>query len=86
MTRAVKNAHDEAQSFHYTNEALLINEVVFGKRKANVRETASEEELNLVAELEGKNATMIELEMNYQERKLALYKMAGYRPLKELTK
>ncbi len=69
MCEAVKNAHEPAKPYHYSNESLMINEIVFGIRDGNVRDNASEEQLDTVTMLEQDNATMIKLGINYQDRK-----------------
>lgn len=69
---AVKDAHDPAKHYHYSNEALMINEIVFGERRGDLRDTATIGQLDRIAALEGHNATMIKLCMPYSERKAAL--------------
>lgn len=72
MCDAVADGHDPAKHYHYSNEALMINEIVFGERSAAVRDKATEEQLDHVAALEGHNGTMIELGMPYEARKGAI--------------
>ena len=84
MTRAIEHAHEEPKPYHYTNEALMLNEIAFGVREGNVRETATEQQLDDIAWLEGRNGAYIDLGMTYQERKKRLAEMfANYK--KEIT-
>jgi hypothetical protein len=69
LCQAVKGAHIEPKAYHYSNEALMINEIVFGVREGKVRDTASEAKLDEVAQAEQHNATMIMLGMGYEDRK-----------------
>jgi hypothetical protein len=69
MADAIQNAHEHPQGYHYSNEALLLNEVVFGVRDGGIRDTATEEQLDMIAALEADNTTMIKLGMAYEERK-----------------
>jgi len=80
MTRAIEHAHEEPKPYHYTNEALMLNEIAFGVRECNVRETATEQQLDDIAWLEGRNGAYIDLGMTYQERKKRLSEMfASYK-------
>jgi len=74
MTASIKNAHEEPKPYHFSNEALMLNEIVFGVRDGLVRDTASEEQLDQIAYLEGYNAVLIDLGMDYQTRKEKLVK------------
>lgn len=77
MTEAVKNAHDPAKHYHYSNEALMINEIIFGVRDGDIRDTATEEQLDRVSDLEMHNSTLIKIGMDYATRKKTLEKIAG---------
>lgn len=72
MTDAIKADHDTPKPYHFSNEALMLNEIVFGVRDGNVRDTATEEQLDYMAILEGYNAGFIEAGMDYQTRKKTL--------------
>jgi hypothetical protein len=72
MTDAIQEAYNVPKAYHFSNEALMINEIVFGSREKENRDTATEEQLNDIASLEGDNATLIKLGMSYQERKIKL--------------
>jgi hypothetical protein len=69
MTDAIKNDHEKPMPYHYSNEALMLNEIVFGVRDKELRDTATEDQLDAIAKLEQHNATMIILDMDYQKRK-----------------
>ena len=69
MTRSITDAHEKPMPYHYSNEALMLNEIVFGIRDGNVRDTATEKQLDDIAWLEGRNGAYIDLEMDYQTRK-----------------
>lgn len=75
LCAAIKDAHDPAKGYHYSNEALMMNEIVFGVRDGEVRETASEEQLDKIAWLEQHNAAYIDAKMEYQVRKELLEKL-----------
>ena len=77
MTEAIKNDHDDPKPYHFSNEALMLNEIVFGVRDGNVRDTATEQQLDDISWLETRNGAYIELGMEYQERKTTLQKMYG---------
>jgi hypothetical protein len=72
MSNAVVNAHDPVKFYHFSNEAIMINKIVFGKHEKELRDNASTIELEEIARLESHNATMIELKMSFQERKVKL--------------
>jgi hypothetical protein len=65
------------------NEALMLNEIVFGVREGKVRDTATEAQLDKISELEQHNATMIMLNMDYQERKSKLKQIFDHNKLVE---
>lgn len=75
MTRSITDAHEKPMPYHYSNEALMLNEIVFGVREGNVRDTASEKQLDDIAWLEGRNGAYIDLGMDYQTRKERLFEM-----------
>ena len=69
MSKSVEDAHDPAKFYHYSNEAKMLNKIVFGKHEKEIRETATEGQLDDIAWLESKNSAFIDIEMNYQDRK-----------------
>jgi hypothetical protein len=81
---AVTEAHDPAMGYHFSNEALMINEIVFGVREGTARDNATEEQLDAVTMLEGDNSTMIKLGMDYQTRKTNLAEMYSKRATKKI--
>ncbi len=82
MTRAISDAHEDPKPYHYSNEALMINEIAFGVREGSARDTATEEQLNDVSWLEWHNGAYIGLGMDYQERKAKLTEMFAKRNMK----
>lgn len=75
MCEAIKNDHEVPKPYHFSNEALMINEIVFGVRDGNVRETATEEQLDAVSWIETRNGAYIEAGMEYQDRKKLLTRL-----------
>jgi len=72
MGDAIQNkiAHAEHSSgFEYSNEARMLNTIVFGKPDKEQRDTATEAQLDAIAYLEGYNAAYIDAGMEYKERK-----------------
>jgi len=69
MSKAVENDHEDPKGYHYSNEARMINRIVFGKPDKELRDLATEQQLDLIAKLEGHNATLIGVGMDYQSRK-----------------
>ena len=82
MTRSITDAHEKPMPYHYSNEALMLNEIVFGVRDGNVRDTATEKQLDDIAWLESRNGAYIDLGMEYQERKERLTDMYKRRETK----
>ena len=82
MARSISEAHEKPMPFHFSNEALMLNEIVFGARDGNVREGATESQLDDIAWLEGRNGAYIDLGMSYQERKDRLTEMHAKRKTK----
>lgn len=76
MSSSVDGAHEPAKFYHFANEAKMLNNIVFGEHRKDIRETATEEQLDMLAWLEGKNSAYIDIEMPYAERKEVLYKLA----------
>lgn len=75
MCRAIEDRHDPVQVYHFSNEALMLNEIVFGTREGDVRENATEQQLDDISWLESRNGAYIELGMDYQTRKKTLIEM-----------
>lgn len=72
MSKDIEQDHEEPKGYHYSNEARMINRIVFGKPDKELRDTATEKELDLIAKLEGHNATLIGIGLDYQDRKVKL--------------
>lgn len=62
----------ETKSFHYSNEAIMVNEVCFGTRKPVDRDALSKADLRLLNSVEAKNTVMIGRGQTYAFRKGAL--------------
>lgn len=61
---------------HYSNEALLINEVLTGQRSALERNSLSKTDLRLLELLEAQDMVLLGRGMAYDERKQALHTFA----------
>ncbi|NWK79810.1 KilA-N domain-containing protein [Aquitalea sp. LB_tupeE] len=61
---------------HYSNEALLINEVLTGQRSALDRNSLSKTDLRLLELLEAQDMVLLGRGMAYDERKQALHTFA----------
>ena len=72
MGDAIALAHNEPKPYHYSNEALMINEIVFGDRSSGLRDTATEKQLDEISMLESYNAAYIDLGLDFQTRKARL--------------
>jgi hypothetical protein len=81
MCEAIQTAHEPAKPYHYSNEARMVNGIVFGAMDFD-RDTATEPQLDAVAHLEASNGTLIDLGFEYQERKekLAVMYQQKYLP------
>lgn len=86
MCRAIEDKHDPVQVYHFSNEALMLNEIVFGVRDGNVRDTATEQQLDDISWLESRNGAYIELGMDYKTRKRTLTEMYAKKTTKLLSK
>ncbi len=69
MSKAIEGDHEDPKFYHYSNEAIMINKIVFGEHEKNIRDSATEQALDLVAKLEGHNSTLIGIGMSFKERK-----------------
>ena len=50
----------------------MLNKIIFGKHESGIRDKANAVELELLSYLESRDAALIELGMEYQERKKVL--------------
>ena len=92
LTNAVKdyiipNVSDNAKKFQYSNEANLINQIVFGSKEKNIRDFADSFQLDMISYLEYREGVMIEMGMSYDERKNKLIDLYNNKisNLKEMT-
>ena len=71
MSKAVEGDHENPKFFHHSNEAIMLNKIVFGRHEKGIRdqEGVTEQQLDLIAKLEGHNTTLIGIGMDFQERK-----------------
>ncbi len=80
MTLAIKDDHADPQSYHYSNEADMINRIVLGctaKKyceinnidRINLRNNLPVHIINLINELQKLNTCLIQIHMEFTERK-----------------
>lgn len=69
-----QNQEKKTQHFHYANEAKLVNWALTGEFKKLDRDLLASEELDMLAKLEERNAVMLGVGLDREERKLALSK------------
>jgi hypothetical protein len=83
LSDAIKASHEEPKPYHYSNEANLLNRIVFGLdakefRQQNevksVRDNATPEQLEYLALLQSFDTHLLHLELTYDERKDQLMK------------
>lgn len=72
MAESVKNDHDPVRGYHYGNEAKMLNKIVFGMHQKNIRDIATESQLDDIAWLESKNSAYIDIKMSYDDRRAIL--------------
>jgi len=74
------------ETYPYAREAMLINLIVFGAEKfeKNPREMATIEQLGAIKSLERYNATFIEMDMPFEERKSRLIELHAKKNLKQI--
>lgn len=84
MTEAISDSRDgQAKSYHYSNEANMINRLAFGMTAKDFRKEyghdprsrANAFQLEHISKLEEANALLIELGVDYKERKAHLTKL-----------
>ena len=78
LSEAVQNAHDPDKGYHYSNEANLINRIVLGMTAKEFKEKHKIESLrdhldafqiSSISKLQRMNTSLIDLDVEYQERK-----------------
>lgn len=84
LSVSVAGAHDEPKPYHFSNEALMLNEIVFGVRKPIERDQLSERQLAIITEMQAKNAAYIDAGMDFQKRKSLLQGIYTIKYAKEL--
>ena len=67
----------ETKSFHYANEALMINEILTGVRGPLQRDTLTRVDLKILSRLEAKNTVLIGRDYPYQYRKAILARFSA---------
>lgn len=84
MTDAVMLAHAEPKSYHYSNEADMINRIVLGmtaakfktfheiEKNENVRDYMTEQQINAVISLQRANTVFITMDEEFADRKAKL--------------
>jgi hypothetical protein len=75
MCDAIKNDHEAPKPYHFSNETLMLNEIVFGVRDGYIRENATEKQLEDISWAEKTNGVMIQMGIDYQSRKAKLAEM-----------
>lgn len=77
ILQATRQAEGKAtQSYHYSNEAKMINAALTGRHQPLDREALSTAQIHLIARLEARNAAMIARGISYTERKAVIHDMA----------
>lgn len=78
MSEMVVEARGEAgkscKSYHFSNEALMLNEIIFGVRTAIDRDSLSQADLAKLTKMEMRNAVLIGRGLSYADRKDLLKK------------
>ena len=94
MTDAIKLAHDPIKSYHFSNEADLINSVVIGmtakrfkelNKVDSVRDNLKPFQLEAIAHLERMNTALIEINQPFEERKRILSEYYTKKLIKRLA-
>ena len=67
----------ETKSFHYANEAKLVNFALTGKFEPIDRDSLSADDLDLLASLENRNSVLIGRDVDRETRKEVLLQMAA---------
>ena len=84
LTAAIKEAHEEVKPYHFSNELDMINRIVLGmsskkyrelhgiKDNDQIRDTLTLNEVKLIDKLQASDTVLVELGMDYEERKMKL--------------
>lgn len=91
MTKAIQEFHEEPKSYHYSNEADMINRIVLGCSAAkfkkrndigqneSVRDYMTQLQMEAVSSLQRANTFMLEMCEPYEERKGKLTKLFNFK-------
>lgn len=94
FTKAIEEAHEDPQFYHYSNEADMINRIVLGmsakafrsemglEKGESIRPFLSQGQIALVEELQRADTTLLALEIPFEDRKAKLIRLAQKRILK----
>ena len=78
ILQMVRSEHGkETKSFHYANEAKLVNFALTGKFEPIDRDSLSADDLDLLASLENRNSVLIGRDVDRETRKEVLLQMAS---------
>jgi hypothetical protein len=81
MTDAILHAHDPAESYHFSNEADMINRIVLGmsarefkkeRGVESIRDALNAKQLAAISRLQIINTGLIEIGLEYADRKAKL--------------
>lgn len=78
VNEALFEAKPNRPPFEYSNEARLINKIVFGKPDPGQRDSASEDELSLLRSLQKADVAMIKEGKDYYDRYSELLRIKKY--------
>ena len=94
LTDAIKDAHEEIKPYHFSNELDMINRIVLGtsakkyreqhglKDNDQIRDTLTPNEVKLIDKLQASDTVLVELGMDYEERKMKLTQIFSKHSLK----
>ena len=85
LNMARKDEGKETESHHYANEARLVNWAFCGEYVSLDRSTMSNDELDLIAKLEKRNAILIAKGLDYDTRKQALLEFVDKEEMKRIA-
>ena len=71
----------KTSNFHYSNENLMINQVVLGERRAFTESEMSNAQVELVEKARTLNGSLIDCCMTFQERKIKLQEWFSNQPV-----
>ena len=76
QSEAIEHTKEDPKPYHYMNEAIMINIIVFGRHEKEIRDTATPKQLAHLYKLMTVNSVYIEQGISYQERKALLSEIA----------